>query len=186
MKARWSEVRRGDVVELKGEPWNVVAVKAKKKGVHVEVERNGRHASSRVDPAAKVTVTARARPATSKRPATHPSRRGLGPGDPSVVAPPATAAGDLWGTQQDRIEGDLQRILGATLIGESKDEASGFYVPPVDVTTVAGHMVTFHGGIPEACEDEGAMLVAHDAQHQNARKGEGVLAVNHWHTDRRP
>jgi hypothetical protein len=58
-------------------------------------------------------------------------------------------------------------------------------VPPVDVSTVAAHLALFHGGIPSACEDEGAMLAAHTAQHAEARNG-SPLAVNHWHTEKRP
>ena len=63
---------------------------------------------------------------------------------------------------------------------------SGYYVPPVNVSTVATHLAIFHGGIPSACDDEGKMLEAHAAQHAAAKRGEGILSTQHWHEARRP
>ncbi|WP_369676138.1 hypothetical protein, partial [Enterococcus faecium] len=113
--------------------------------------------------------------------------RGLPAGDPTKTKPPEKPKGDLWETPVGRIERKLDAILGARLVGEATDENAGYYVPPVDSSTVAAHLVLFHGGIPEACDDDEAkMLAAHDAQHAAALKGEGILSSQHWHSEKRP
>ena len=114
-------------------------------------------------------------------------RETLPPGDPAVTAPPEKPKGDLWETPVGRVERKLDALLGARLVGVATDENAGYYVPPVDSSTVAAHLAIFHGGIPAACEDdEGRMLGAHDAQHDAAVKGEGILSSQHWHSERRP
>jgi len=197
----WKNVEKGNVVELSGREWTVVKIKRDGKKAKVTVEHRGRTASSVVKLADKVRIVSTAAPAgkrgplydasgTAQRWATKKEAREvtetIGAGDPAQTEPPALATGSPWTSQADRIEERLDRLLQARLVGETKDEAAGYYVPPVDVSTVAGHMVIYHGGIPTACDDEGKMLRAHEAQHAAAAKGEGILAVNHWHTERRP
>lgn len=201
-KKTWGDIRKGDVVELGGREWLVEKIKVKGKKAAVRVSMKGRRAESTVKAAEKVRVvrkgdgtkrgplldehgTAR-RWATKKEAAEVLEVKGLPAGDPTVTKPPTKASGDPWETPSGRIERKLDELLQARLVGESKDEATGYYVPPVDVTTIASHMAVFHGGIPEACDDEGKMLAAHAAQHDAAKRGEGVLAVNHWHTAKRP
>jgi hypothetical protein len=76
------------------------------------------------------------------------------------------------------------------LVAETDDEAAGYYVPPVDVTTIAAHLAIFH-----AAADEPRRGSAHARRRRHARAprrraraaGNGAaLAVNHWHTKTRP
>lgn len=173
-KVKWSKVKRGDVVEAGGIAWTVEKIKTK--GTHAKVTiRNGsRVAESKVSLADKVKLApaeaAPSKPSKPKRPA---------------KKPPAPAHGDPWETQQDRVERKLDEILGAKLVGEG--DSRGFYVPVCDVTTIASHLLIFHGGIPEAARgNEEAMLVGHLAEHQLALDGRVDLKVNHWHTEKRP
>jgi len=201
--ATWADVRKGQSVELAGRTWVVAKIKADGKRAKVTVEHKGREAKSVVKLKDAVTIVASAPVApTSKRGpvskdgaqqrwATKKELREametpLAAGDHSQRTPPKKATGDPWETQADRVEKKLDEILGARLIAISKDE-SGYYVPPVDSSTVAAHLALMHGGIPEACDDDEAkMLRAHEAQHAAALKGEGVLQSNHWHEERRP
>ncbi|UYL87165.1 hypothetical protein QEH40_gp44 [Microbacterium phage OscarSo] len=201
-KTTWADVRKGDLVELAGREYVVRKIKAGKKKADVKVERKGRTAESTVKLADRVTIVAKGdgskhgpltdEHGTARRWATKKEAREvlgesakLEAGDPSATKPPAKATGDPWETPHGRIERKLDEILGARLVGESTGP-EGYYVPPVNVTTIAAHMAVFHGGIPEACDDEGKMMLAHAAQHDAAKKGESVLAVNHWHTEKRP
>lgn len=203
----WADVRNGAVVVLAGREWTVEKIKPAGKTAKVKLARKGGHESKgevrlkdAVEIARKGTPAPtkksvslygpegeQARWATKKELDEALKRTGLPAGDPEQTKPPAKATGDPWETQADRTEKMLDRLLGAHLVGEAKDEAQGYYVPPVDVSSAAAHLALFHGGIPEACQDdEGRMLAAHAAQHDAAKKGEGILAVNHWHTNKRP
>lgn len=191
-KTTWGDVKKGDVVELRGKPYRVVKIKTKGKKARVMVEARGGYHEAVVKVADRVTIAKPPKLIDKKtgaqtRWATERERKAaLGKGDPAQVKPPAPAAGDPWETPANRIERKLDDLLSARLVGETKDESAGYYVPPVDVPTVAAHLAIFHGGIPEAvADDEGRMLAAHDAQHAEALKG-SPLAVNHWHTERRP
>lgn len=201
-KKTWADVRKLDVVRLGGREWTVAKIKAKGKKATVTVELGRRSASSVVKLSDVVKVTGRAKVAPSgvadagatqqrwakksELAAVMDSPKGLPAGDSAATKPPEKATGGVWDRPSDRVEKMLEKMLGATLVGEAKDEAQGYYVPPVDVSTVAAHLALFHGGIPERAEDEAAMLAVHTAQHAAAAKGEGVLAVNHWHTAKRP
>lgn len=197
-KKTWADISKGDVVELGGRPWSVVKIKAKGKKAKVIVEHKGREADSIVklsDPVAivkpkagplyeKVTPRASAQARWAKKSETT-EPRGLPAGDPEKTKPPKKATGGPWETPADRIEEKLDKLLSARLVGEASDENAGYYVPPVDVSTVASHLALFHGGIPDAAaDDEGRMLAAHTAQH--AAITSAPLAVNHWHTATRP
>lgn len=199
-KTTWADVKKHDVVELGGREWRVVKIKPGKKKAEVMVDYKGRIAESTVKLADKVVIVKKG-DGTKRGPlhdGTNAQRRwatkkelkaeGLPAGDSTITKPPTKAKhGDPWESQTDRIEKSLNDLLSARLVGISTDEDAGYYVPPVNVTTVASHLALFHGGIPEACQDEEArMLAAHESQHAAALKGEGVLAVNHWHTPTRP
>lgn len=204
----WADVSKGQSVELAGRTWRVVKIKSvDKKRAKVTVEHKGRDAKSVVKLKDVVTIVSTTAAATSPRggkrgPVTdergtqqrwatekelrEAMTQGLAPGDQSQTTPPEKANGDLWETQTDRVERKLDEILQARLVAISKDQ-TGWYVPPVDSSTIAAHLALLHGGIPEACDDdESKMLRAHEAQHAAALKGEGVLEVNHWHTEKRP
>lgn len=191
----WADVVKGDELELNGRTWRVVKIKPRKKKADVVLDYRGRRAESTVKLADSVTIVRRDplfdSSGTAQRWATDDEAASAGltmpTGDPDATRPPAAPGDDVWETRRDKVERRLSDLLQARLVGESTDESSGYYVPPVNVSTVAAHLALFHGGIPDACsDDEGAMLAAHDAQHAAALKGEGILPVNHWHTAKRP
>ena len=201
-KATWADVEKGDRVELGGRTWDVVKAKTRGKKTRVVVEYKGRRAETTLKASERVMIAKKGEgtkrgplydeSGTAQRWATKrearevlPEPKGLPPGDPAQTKPPKKADGDPWETQADRIEKRLDDLLQARLVGETRDENAGYYVPPVDASTVAAHLTLFHGGIPAACEGEGAMLAAHTAQHDEVKRGI-PLAVNHWHTAKRP
>lgn len=202
-KTTWGDVKKHDVVEMAGRKYRVVKIKAGKKKAEVMVELKGRYISSKVKLSDRVTIAKKgdgtkrgpltdgagtARRWATKREAEEVLGKGgatLPTGDPSVVKPPKKPGSDPWETPANRIERKLDELLNARLVGEATDESAGYYVPPVDVSTVASHLALFHGGIPERCDGEAAMLKAHEAQHSEALKG-APLSVNHWHTATRP
>lgn len=200
-KKTWADVRKGDVVELGGQIFDVVKVKPKGKKARVVVARKGREFDSVVKLSEKVTIAKKGdgtkrgplydERGQARRWATKKEAREAGvaatlpKGDPEQTKPPRKPGPDLWETPANRIERKLDELLSARLIAETPNEDAGYYVPPIDVSTVAAHLALFHGGIPPACEDEGAMLKAHESQHAEAVRGL-PLAVNHWHTATRP
>ncbi len=201
-KTTWADVKKHDVVELAGREYRVVKIKPKGKKAAVMVETKGRYAESKVKLSERVVIvkkgdgtkrgplhdeTSAQRRWATKRELEDSLGKGLPAGDPSVTKPPTKAkSGDPWETQADRIEKTLGDLLSARLVGVATDEDAGYYVPPVNVTTVASHLALFHGGIPEACaDDEKKMLAVHEVQHAEALRGM-ALAVNHWHTPTRP
>lgn len=202
-KKTWADVKKGDVIELGGREWSVVKIKAKGKKATVDVSHKSRTASSSVKLADKVTIVKRrkdadplrdrdgaqrrwAKPSEVEKAAPNGASAGLKPGKAKQTKPPEAATGSPWETPADRIEKKLDEILGARLIAETGNEKLGYYVPPVDITTIAAHLAVFHGGIPEAVDDDEAkMLAVHRAQHDAALKG-AALAINHWHTEKRP
>ena len=197
-KSTWADVQKHDVVELGGRRYRVVKAKLKGKRVNVMLEAKGRYFESDVKAKDRVDVVRanggnKAGPLLDERGqaqrwATKSEARevgvGLKPGDAAQTKPPAKAKGDVWDRPADRIERKLDELLSARLVGISTDEDAGYYVPPVDVATVASHLALFHGGLGMG-DDEAAMLKAHAAAHVEALKGV-PLAVNHWHTEKRP
>lgn len=198
-KTTWADVKKHDVVELGGRRYRVVKCKLKGKRAEVMLETKGRYFENVVK--VKDPVTIAASTDASKRGPLHDERGQaqrwatkkeaaevgvvLKPGDASQTKPPAKAKGGSWEKPRGDAEKLVADLMSARLVGETSDEAVGYYVPPVNVTTVAAHLALFHGGITSACEDEGAMLAAHAAQHAEALRG-APLAVNHWHTKERP
>lgn len=181
MKKKWGKVRPGEVVELGGREWTLEKVKPKGKKLRVVVRSGSHRAESKVDPAEKVTIVET--PSTRSTRATSKAKKPK----PPPRKPPEPAHGDPWETQQDRIEKQLGQILGARLVGEATDEDAGYYVPMPDVTSIAGHVVIFHGGIPEKYrDDEAALLGWHEREHAAALEGDRVFTLNHWHTEKRP
>lgn len=199
-KTTWDDVKKRDVVEMSGRKYRVVKIKPKGKKAAVMVELGGKYFDSKVRLADRVTIVKKGdgskkgplldEDGTARRWATKKEAAevgvGLPAGDSSVTKPPSKPKGDPWSDPpKARTDQMLAELLNARLVAETDDEAAGHYVPPVNVSTVASHLALFHGGIPAACEDEGAMLKAHEAQHAEALKGV-PLAVNHWHTEKRP
>ena len=193
----WADVGKGDIVELSGRPYTVVKIKKRDDGTaKVTVVRGGGQDYSSVvelDAAVTISGSGAAKPLRRSTPvdprgdsgARPPASATLPVGDSTMTGPPEPATGRKWSKQADDVERRLGDLLQARLVGESKDEAAGYYVPPVDVATVAAHLALFHGGIPDSCADEGSMVAAHEDQHTEALHGT-PLPVNHWHTERRP
>lgn len=174
-RVKWKKVGRGERVELNGREWIVDKVKPKGKRLRVVV-RSGQHViDAKVDPDAKVRLA-------EDEPTAKPKRREVKP-----ATPPKPATGDPWETQQDRVERKLDQILGARLVGEATDTDAGYYVPVVDLGTVAGHVAIFHGVIPpEYRHDAQGLLGWHAREHLAAEAGNRELPINHWHSEKRP
>lgn len=195
-KKAWGKVKPGTVVELGGREWTVDKVKPKGSGrVKVTVSRGGHSATDVLKADAKVRIVfdehtqlgaTRDRNGVQRYPdgskvKPKPKKR-----KPAPRTPPKPATGDPWETQQDRIEKKLNQILGARLIGEATDVDAGYYVPEMDVTTIAAHMTIFHNGAPDWAVTEDDMLIAHAREHVHAEQGQHDLKINHWHTRQRP
>ena len=198
-RSTWAEVEKGDVVTLdNGREWRVLKLKRKKKTVAVKVEHNGRTAEAELSKKSRVKIAKRAADADPVQDVRGAQRRWakpaeleevLGRGDPTRTKPPAKAEGPAWDERHAKgtAERTLEKVLGARLIAETPNEAAGYYVPPVDVTTVASHLALMHGGIPGSGEyTEGELLKIHADQHAEAKTIGASLAVNHWHENRRP
>lgn len=201
----WADVKRGDVLDIAGRSWLVTKIKPKGKRAKVVVEYKGREAESIVKLSERVTI-AKKGDGTKRGPmldergvprrwatksehdkALGSPREGLPAGDASQVKPPEKSGSSPWDAPKGKTEKMLEDLMSAKLVGETGDERAGYYVPPVNVMTVAAHLALFHGGIPELCaDDEARMIGAHNAQHAEALKGQAILAVNHWHTETRP
>lgn len=176
MKKKWAKIRRGDIVEMGGRAWTVEAIKVGKKKADVKVRSGARTAESRVSIDDKVKLGTE-----PHKSAARPTRTAEKPKSRIPENPPKAPTGNPWETQQDRIERKMDEILSARLVGEQTDPDSGYYVPPADVTTIAAHMLIFHGGLPDMTETQ--MLTEHARQHDE----NGVnQALPHWHTERRP
>lgn len=185
--ARWKSVRRGDHVELKGKDYEVTRIKTKGKRAKVTVVGAAGEFSAEVKLSDKVRrselhdeVGAQRRWATEREAKSTRMPRG----DAEVTKPPAKRYDLPWDTPRDKVERRLDTILGARLVGETDDESSGYYVPPVDVSTVAAHVALFHDADPSEHGIDDLMQI-HDDQHAAALNG-APLHVNHWHTEQRP
>lgn len=206
-KKTWADVRPGDVVEMGGRGWSVVKIKAKGKKAKLRIRFGKRESVGEVKLSERVKIIERRGAAPVAGLALHDEHgtqqrwakkreledvlgKGAGKlprGDARKTKPPKKPKGDAWEKPANAAEKAIVDLMSARLVGESHDESAGYYVPPVDVSTIAAHLELFHGGIPEAVSsDEGRMIAVHNAQHDAAAKGEAPLAVNHWHTAKRP
>lgn len=182
MKKSWSEVKKGDVLDLGGRQWTVEKIKPGKKKAEVKIRHKSNVVRDTVKLAEKVRIADRPEPPRRARQA--PLVKVEKP-KKQKVAPPVAAHGDPWETQQDRIEKQLAKILGARMVGESTDPDVGYFVPPVDITTVAAHLALFHGTI-DPTADVADMLAQHRLEHEEHLAGDRRFVQNHWHTEQRP
>lgn len=198
-RATFGDLSKGDRIELGGKAWVVAKAKHKGKIVRLTITGNGGEFTREVKAKDAVTLAAdkdskksskialdgpkgeQQRWATPKE-----YRKSLPPGDPEQTAPPAKPEGAKWNKgPTDETETMLAETLGAVLVGESTDEDKGYYVPPVDVETVAAHLLTFHGVGGSAYASMEEALVLHEQHHADAATG-AAMQTNHWHTKRRP
>lgn len=187
-KVLWSDVSPQDIVELNGREWVVARIKLKKKTAKVTVTDGKREVASEVPASGRVKRTGRqplrdAGNAQARWATEAEHRKTLPPGNPTKTKPPAKPIGEVWETPRDKVERKLDTILGAHLVGEG-DEGEGYYVPPVDSSTIAAHLALFHlvDTKPLGHDD---MVEVHELQHESALHGV-PLEVNHWHTKTRP
>lgn len=187
----WGDAIAGDVVTIGGREWHVDKVKAKgKRAVVTMSEDKLGTRKGEVKLSDTVAIKKRAK-AVSSNDGTQ--QRWATPAElddvlsvPSPHAePPAKKKGGLWDRPSDRAEKMLGDLLSAHLVGESVDGGKSYYVPPVDVSTIATHLSLFHG-VDVTAGDEGAMLETHAKAHAAAEKGDLYLLVDHRHTAKRP
>lgn len=200
-KTTWADVRDGDTVKLNGREWLVVEIDRGKKKATVLLALGKRNTSARRPIDERVKVTGHKKPlpvhdraGSQTRWATDAEvRRELGenlraslPRGSGKKKPPAPADGPKWSKPAaDGAERTIVDLLHARLVAETPDEEAGYYVPPVDVSTIAMHLLTFHHYTPPADEGEASMLAYHAKKHELALKGE-PLPVTHWHDPKRP
>lgn len=190
----WADVNAGMRVELKGREYVVTKIKPKGKRAVVVVVGGGGRFESEVKVKDAVKIIKAAKPDKSKlrsstgqmnRWATEKEHaRAVPQGDAGQTTPPRPAMGEAWETPVDKVERKLAKVLGAHLVGEATDESSGYYVPPVDVTTIAAHLALFHGTDVSAYGIDD-LVELHRNEHESALAGQ-ALHVNHWHTKERP
>lgn len=190
----WGDVSKGDTVVLRGRPYRVEKIKASGKRARVTVTANGGAFTSdvRLKDDVEIRPLRDERGAQTRWAKKHEVDAEIGPvpkGDPEATSPPRKPSADSWESRRDRVERRLEEVLGAHLVGEATGESVGYYVPPVDVTTVAAHWMIFHHGdewVEAAPADLLSMhWVEHLAVEAGGDDGKG-LKVNHWHTETRP
>lgn len=167
----WRDVKPGQRVELRGREYVVEKIKLDGKRARVRVRGSAGAFKSEVR--AKDLVTVVESKKRGRGEATKPA--------PTRKAKPGPLSESPWDSQLDRVEALLANKLQARLVGEATDEAAGYYVPPVDLATIASHLALFHGADPSEWTDEVELLAEHERQHEA-----GALAVHHWHTETRP
>lgn len=176
----WADVQRGDAVKLGTR--TLVVKKAKRDGKRVHIVIKDHLGTFERDVKAKDSVTlANAADLTIKPKKLHDDagaqQRWAKPAESPEHGP---ATGSPWTTQADRAEEALATI-GARLVEESVDGGKSWYVPPVDVSTVAAHWLIMHGGDPTML-DSMELVQHHNQEHQNYSK----FKVPHTHTEVRP
>lgn len=95
--------------------------------------------------------------------------------------------GKAWDKADDAAEEAVKEILGAELLGIKPGPGEAYIVPLVDVSTIAAHLLTFHG-ITDALagRESGAwerMVKLHDTDHERPIN---ELHVPHRHDKKRP
>lgn len=91
--------------------------------------------------------------------------------------------GSPWDTPADKTERTLQQVLGATLVEESIDGGRTYAVPPVDISSVAAHLLIMHGGELGPDSDPVQLMAVHSALHED---NDVAVKVPHYHSETRP
>lgn len=153
---RWADVQVADTVELQGKKWTVVKVKSKD--------------------ARRVKVTVERKGETFSA---NVAKKGQAMKVEAIPTKP-------WTEPDTPAERVVEEILGATIeaIKPGPDEA--YIVPPVDVSTIASHMLIYHGIEAVDVRVVGGWDQAkaeHDAEH---KRDIDTLHVPHRHQAGRP
>lgn len=199
---KWGSLSKGAAVVLKGDRYEVTKHKVNKKGTKVDVVLEGRR--GRFERTVDATLKVELAPATGQRESRgRRSSKGEVTGGPlhderggqlrwatqgeldEVVAPDPDKLKAPWAKAKGKAEKAIESVLGATLVGQATDPEVGWYVPPLDPSTVDAHLLLFHDVQPEG--DYKTKLKVHDKLHADAIAGPfNALHVNHWHTKERP
>jgi hypothetical protein len=168
---KWRKIRAGAEVELKGHLWHVDSIDVGKKKVAVTLSRVGKRSikySGKVDPEAKVLASQWAKSEKVE----------------ALVGP----AGKEWLTPATAAEAIIVEKLDAKLVGVQPGKGEWYICPPVDVSTIAGHLYAFHGIGPVDVRRVGGYdeaVIQHEVEH--ARKPTlGPMKVPHTHDPKRP
>ena len=180
-----SEVKAKATIELAPKPGKVALDGPKGEQQRWATEKEARQADDWADDSSmsKAETLARFR-ALSPEPSAIGHRTSPPPGDPAQTKRPAKADGGPWETRRDKAE-EVLATIGAHLVGEATDESAGYYVPPIDVETVAAHLLIFHGVDGTAYASAADALTLHAQHHDDAKTG-GILQTVHWHSKQRP
>jgi hypothetical protein len=189
----WADVQRGDAVKLGSRTLVVKKAKRDGKRVHVVIKDHLGTFERDVKAKDKVEVVQdsvlkigggidfdKLGKQMGLHDDTGAQQRWAEPAESLADETPKPVTGSPWTTQADRAEEALATI-GARLVAESHDGEKSWYVPPVDVSTVAAHWLVFHGGDP-AMLDSMALLAHHNQQHKDYT----TFKVPHTHTEVRP
>jgi hypothetical protein len=153
---RADELVKGDVLDLKGDPYTVVKVKTTSKGKHVRLTIDGRRGSFTDEVKARTVYAVREGDGGSRHGAraaatdvvedSRAARRKPGSGpSPSPRFIEGVPVEDLEVPFDRRdAEANVVSILGARLVGV-EEEGGRLVVPPVTDATILGHLLTFHG-----------------------------------------
>ena len=157
----WKLVEMTDLLEIKGHLYKPTKIKSKKAGdlaVTMVDQNDGKEYTIRVDPRHGVDVV-------------------------ELVKEPKRVP---WKKPQDKAEEAVVDILGGTLVAVQPGKDELYIVPPLDMTTIAGHLFTFHGisGVDIRQPDGwGKARAIHDTDHD---KPLDQLHVPHRHEKDRP
>lgn len=190
----WRDVVVGTVVDLGGQPYEVTKIKTKGKATTVsvrgpkgvftrEVKSKAEVATMRTD-LGKIARKLMAQD-DKLRDETGAQRRWAT--EAEAREKPHKATGGDWATPKDGAEAVIvEELAGARLVGEAESEDAGYYVPRVDVSTVASHLLIFHDIVLESGTPN-EWLARHEREHEKARTEPFTPPhIVHWHTKERP
>ena len=180
----WADVKRGDVVELKGAAWLVVKAKRKGKAVKVTVKGGAGTFAREVKAKTPVTIADEATAAGPLRDARGAQRRWATDGEATAEL----GKGEKWSAPaSDKVGKRVESILGGKLAAQSPPGVDGYAVPLIELTTVRAHLAIFHAlPGPEQPVDDAEALAVHKRDHETSDHETRDGWVAHWHSKRRP
>lgn len=153
---RWQDVNAGDAVELQGKKWIVK-----------KCERTADH---------KIAVTVERKGKTFSAE--------LGPKDQALRFEQIPTK--PWSEPDTPAEAIVEEVLGASLEAVKLSEGEVWIVPPVDITTIASHMLIYHGIEGVDVRVVGGWEEAKAQHHADHEQSIDDLHVPHRHEAGRP